>query len=196
MTLARTDALTAHFTAGELNASDPTASPGIVANCRRMAEYLEVVRAALGNRPIRVTSGYRSPDRNASVGGTSTSSHQDGLAADIVPANGRTMYDNYRALEAADLPPFDQIIYYPVQGHIHIGLGSKMRREVRIKAYEGPGGTPLLTAANVTQLPGYVADVVTSAVTNAAGSVAVATGGTSPLVVAGVVLLLLTLALA
>lgn len=162
--------LSPHFTAGELRANDPTANAGVVANCKRTAEFLEVVREVLGNAPIRVTSGYRPPEYNASVGGSSTSSHQDGLAADFVPLNGRSMYENYRALSAANLPAFDQVIYYPVQGHIHVGLGAAMRREVRIRTFEGPGGTPYLTETNVAQLPGYVADVVTGAVTSLAGA--------------------------
>lgn len=167
------DRLSPHFTAGELRANDPSANAGVVANCKRTAEFLEVVREALGGAPLQVTSGYRPPDYNASVGGSPTSSHQEGLAADVIPLNSATMYENYLALSGANLPAFDQIIYYPAQGHIHIGLGAALRREVRIKAYEGPGGTPYLTASNVSQLPGYVADLVTTAATNVAGQAAV-----------------------
>lgn len=189
--------LSPHFTAGELRADDPSANAGIVANCKRTAEFLEVVRHVLGDVPIRVTSGYRPPEYNASVGGSSTSSHQDGLAADIIPLSARTMYQNYLALEGANLPAFDQIIYYPAQGHIHIGLGPALRREVRIKAFEGPGGTPTLTAANVSQLPGYVADVIASAATQAAGQVAgaAATVVGAPVSLAPVVAVVVGLAL-
>ena len=190
--------LTAHFTAAELRADDPSASPGIVANCKRVAEFLEVIRAALGNSPIRVTSGYRSPAYNARVGGAPSSSHQTGLAADFVPLNSRTMYANYELLQSAGLPLFDQIIYYPVQGHIHIGLGAANRREIRIRTYEGPGGTPYLTASNLTLLPGYVADAVTAAVTTAAGAVTSAAVGSPSLASGGgpaVVLLLVALTL-
>lgn len=146
--------LTAHFTAGELRADDPTASAGIVANLHTVAQFLEYVRSALGV-PLRVTSGYRPPDRNAAVGGASTSSHMDGLAADILPIGGPSMYGAYLALQRAALPPFDQIIYYPVQGHIHVGLGTRMRREIRINISPDPGGTPLLSDALLARLPGF-----------------------------------------
>lgn len=167
-------ALSPHFTAGELRADLPSATAGIVANCKRTAEFLEVIREALGNVPLKVTSGYRPPDYNAAVGGVSTSSHQDGLAADFVPLGAATMFQNYQRLSSVGLPTFDQLIYYPVQGHIHIGLGAANRREVRIKLYEGAGGTPYLTAANLASLPGYVADAVTSVATNTVQSVSAA----------------------
>ena len=197
MSILASTKLSPHFTAGELHADDPSASAGVVANCKRVAEYLEVIRDALGAQPIRVTSGYRSPVHNAAVGGVSTSSHQDGLAADFVPLNGRTMYDNYRALQSAGLPSFDQLIYYPVQGHIHLGLGSAMRREVRIKLYEGAGGTPYLSDANLSSLPGFVADVVASVATNAAGSTAGAVSSAvgAPVSLAPVVAVVVGLAL-
>lgn len=39
---------------------------------------------------IRVTSGYRCPELNKAVGGVTTSLHQSGYAADLVPMNGKT----------------------------------------------------------------------------------------------------------
>lgn len=44
---------------------------------------LEELRAAIGNRVITVTSGYRCPSHNKAVGGAPTSKHLDGMAADI-----------------------------------------------------------------------------------------------------------------
>lgn len=166
MSLPSNALLTAHFTAGELRADLPGVPAGVVANLRRVAEYLEIVRATLDS-PLRVTSGYRPPAYNASVGGASSSSHMDGLAADVVPVrSGLTMYQAYRALSTASLPPFDQIIFYPVQGHIHVGLGSRMRREFRISFSSDPGGTPILAGGLIAQLPGYVSDAVTAVASN------------------------------
>ena len=45
---------------------------------------LETLRARLGGRPIRITSGYRCRRHNAAVGGHPTSEHMDGLATDVV----------------------------------------------------------------------------------------------------------------
>ena len=48
-----------------------------------------MVRAALRNNAIHVTSGYRSPRLNQMVGGSKNSMHTQGLAADILcPAFG------------------------------------------------------------------------------------------------------------
>ena len=44
---------------------------------------LEAIRSQLGNRPIRVTSGYRCPRYNALIGGVPNSQHILGNAADI-----------------------------------------------------------------------------------------------------------------
>ena len=45
---------------------------------------LETLRARLGGRPIRITSGYRCRRHNAAVGGHPTSEHMEGLATDVV----------------------------------------------------------------------------------------------------------------
>jgi len=45
---------------------------------------LESLRAKCGNEKISITSGYRCPSHNASVGGVSSSQHIQGTAADIV----------------------------------------------------------------------------------------------------------------
>lgn len=49
---------------------------------------LDPLRAAWGGGII-VTSGYRSVALNKAVGGSPSSAHRYGLAADIVPADGR-----------------------------------------------------------------------------------------------------------
>lgn len=51
---------------------------------RPLAEILEVLRAELGGRPIRVISGYRGPAYNAAIGGAEKSQHMEGRAADIM----------------------------------------------------------------------------------------------------------------
>lgn len=43
----------------------------------------------LGTPALRITSGYRCPRLNKAVGGSPTSAHVAGLAADIVPQNSR-----------------------------------------------------------------------------------------------------------
>ena len=47
-----------------------------------VAEMLEIIRAKFG--AVRVTSGFRGPAVNAAVGGSASSQHSKGEAADIV----------------------------------------------------------------------------------------------------------------
>lgn len=83
--------LTANFSLNELTQSetalrkglDNTPSEEVIANLKLLAEkVLQPVRDHYG-RGVKVNSGYRSPDVNASVGGSKTSDHCKGQAADI-----------------------------------------------------------------------------------------------------------------
>lgn len=56
---------------------------------RHLAWSLQAIREAFG-QPIRVNSGYRSPEHNAKVGGARNSQHLEALAADLAPASGKT----------------------------------------------------------------------------------------------------------
>ena len=51
-----------------------------------LAAGLEQVRVLLGNRPIRINSGYRCPALNRAVGGAASSAHMLGYAADFTCA--------------------------------------------------------------------------------------------------------------
>jgi hypothetical protein len=45
---------------------------------------LEKIRSLLGDKEIKITSGFRSKELNEKVGGSKTSAHMHGLAADFV----------------------------------------------------------------------------------------------------------------
>ncbi|WP_411056520.1 D-Ala-D-Ala carboxypeptidase family metallohydrolase [Streptomyces sp. E11-3] len=83
------DCTPAHFSYAELNRCNSTWSGGAVsaatakANARRTMWKLEALRHALGDQPIRVTSGFRSYSCNSAVGGASGSRHLYGDAADL-----------------------------------------------------------------------------------------------------------------
>ncbi len=96
-----------HFTISELTASatalrlglDNTPTPEHLANLEMLvAQLLDPLRddwtqfcdrQQLGTPAITVTSGYRGFRLNTAVGGSKTSAHCVGYAADLVPANGR-----------------------------------------------------------------------------------------------------------
>lgn len=53
-----------------------------IANLKRICVWLEVLRARAGG-PIRINSGYRSPQLNRKIGGVKNSNHLTGCAVDI-----------------------------------------------------------------------------------------------------------------
>jgi uncharacterized protein YcbK (DUF882 family) len=65
----------------------------------RLVKVLQHIRDALG-RPVKINSGYRTPAHNARVGGSRTSQHMIGTAADIV-SPGVSTVDLCRAAENA-----------------------------------------------------------------------------------------------
>jgi len=105
--------LTKHFTLDELTTTDHrefdnTPNETERANLVRLAGLLELVKVALGGKPIMVNSAFRSKKVNDAVGSKDTSQHRIGCAADIrVP--GVTPDQVVKAVIAAKLP-FDQII--------------------------------------------------------------------------------------
>lgn len=131
--------LSPHFHFSELTVSAAGERAGLrneplplhVANLKRLAEALEIVRWALGEKPITVLSGFRSPAINKAMGGANQSAHLDGLAADIIcPAFGAPR-QICELLVRTGLE-FDQLIDEGGRW-VHIGLANKMatpRREV------------------------------------------------------------------
>lgn len=119
--------LTKHFTLAELDQRG-AAKPEHIENLKRVAEALEVIRERVGV-PLIINSGYRSPQHNKAVGGSKTSDHMKGLAADF-RAKTYTPYELAMAAMHALLfgkIQHDQIIYYPNHGFVHLGLGARAR---------------------------------------------------------------------
>lgn len=128
--------LTPHFTLDELTFSEAairngvnnTPTPRVVENLQFLAENLEKVRALLGT-PMRITSGYRSEAVNAWVGGSLTSQHRFGLAADFVAPQFGSPYEVAQAILASEIQ-FDQLIH-EYGSWVHISF---VRREPRRQA--------------------------------------------------------------
>lgn len=75
--------LTANFVLEEFNCNDGTPVPErLIPNVQRLASNLQIIRNEIGE-PLRVISGYRTPEWNARVGGEKNSYHLKAMAADL-----------------------------------------------------------------------------------------------------------------
>lgn len=111
---------------------------------RETAFLLDALREKFG-KGIRVTSGYRSAAVNTAVGGSKTSAHRKGMAADIKPwkntkANMLALAKLCRQWVAAARSPIDQLIIYTPDGKdnenikwIHIGFSDNPRHQFFFK---------------------------------------------------------------
>jgi hypothetical protein len=88
---------------------------------------LQPLRDALG-KPISISSGYRSPDVNKAIGGSATSDHTRGQAADIEVAG---MSNKDLAEHIRDNLKFTQLILEfpsrndPSAGWVHVSYNAK-----------------------------------------------------------------------
>lgn len=132
--------LTEHFTLAELTVSSTAVRKGIsnqptdghLPNLIKVAEALEVVREHFG-RVIKVTSGYRSEALNKAVGGSKTSAHCSGLAADFTVEG----IENKLVCQWIEkfFPDFDQVIYeFGPEGWVHLGLSNGVGRKQSLTA--------------------------------------------------------------
>ena len=105
--------LSPHFTLEELTHTDHrefdnTPNDAEKNNLKRLADFLEQVKAVLGGKPIMVNSAFRCKQVNDAVGSKDTSQHRLGCAADIrVP--GMTPDEVVKAVIASGIG-YDQII--------------------------------------------------------------------------------------
>lgn len=114
-------------------------------NLRFLCIWLQALRDELG-QAVRITSGYRSLWLNKKIGGSKTSAHPNGLAADyhVTGMDNFTLVNRIRrAVKLGNLPPYDQLIlemYDPgTQGMyswIHTGVARERPRIQNLTAYK------------------------------------------------------------
>ena len=106
-----------YFTIAEMCKSETADRKGIDNRCKK--EHVENLKALIENvldplreeygKPIIVNSGFRSPALNKAVGGSASSDHMQGRAADITggsPAENKKLFNLVQSLGL----PFDQLI--------------------------------------------------------------------------------------
>lgn len=121
--------LTAHFALVEFYCRGQAPPTSAIPDIRRLcAEVLEPLRAAV-ERPIRITSGWRTPEHNTAIGGRRRSAHLLGWAADIKidPPEGKTSANVLMGAlwKMRDSMLFlDQAIGYDpgLGGHVHVAI--------------------------------------------------------------------------
>jgi len=84
--------------------------PELVDKLQDLRDYLD--------KPIKVTSGYRTPERNKAVGGVEGSYHLIGKAVDILVDSPEDVVRKY-----ANLSGFSYCKYYPNTKHFHLDIG-------------------------------------------------------------------------
>lgn len=132
-----------HFSISELTFSEtavrngidnrPT-DPIILANLEFLGNQLEKVRGVLGNKPMRITSGYRCDYLNELRNGALGSQHTKGMAVDFRCSGFGSPYEIALELSKwADRLRFDQLIL-EYDSWVHISFDpARSRREILTK---------------------------------------------------------------
>ena len=117
--------LTKNFTQREFKSRDGSKMPeDVLCNIKDLADNLQVLRDFLGE-PIRINSAYRSEAHNKAIGGSKTSQHLLGKAADIKVKDIETK-DLYLIIESliidgqmtdGGLGLYDTFVHYDIRGY-------------------------------------------------------------------------------
>lgn len=128
--------MTEHFTLSEFIRSETASRRGIDNNppghvlddIKRTLLMAEEIRKAIGNVPLIISSGYRSPMVNRAVGGSSSSQHCLGQAMDIIAPKFGTPWELAKKIIDSGIE-FDQLIY-EFGDWVHISKADYNRKQV------------------------------------------------------------------
>jgi len=119
---------------------DNTPGAGEIKNLENLCyEILEPLRAKF-DKPITITSGYRSPQLSEAIGSKSTSQHCKGMASDIEIFGIPNIQTAYWIQANCD---FDQLIleFYnpddPAGGWVHVSYNEKGSNRKQVLTYDG-----------------------------------------------------------
>ena len=96
--------------------------------------------------PIIITSGYRPPELNRLIGGSPSSQHLTGQAADI-RAVGKSPETVFRQLDRMLALPIDQLIF-EFRSWVHVSIADEPRRQM-LTAVRMDGETKYLPGLHV-----------------------------------------------
>ena len=115
-------------------ANEPT--PEIIENLRRLCQLvLEPLRVKLA-RPVVITSGYRSPALNRAIGGSPTSHHMQGRAADLI-VPGITPLAVCQAASQLKLPCVQIIHEFGRWTHLSVAISNERTQLLTAKLSQG-----------------------------------------------------------
>ena len=137
--------LSKHFTLEELTLSDyairndmdNTPDADVVLNLATLCKHVLEPLREIVKRPIQITSGYRSRFVNLGIGGSKTSQHIEGKAADIVVPN--MSIDELFDI-ASKFVEYDQVIH-EFGRWLHISYNGQANRKEVLWAVKENGKT-------------------------------------------------------
>lgn len=116
---------------------DMTPSDEVIESLQRLVTgCLQPLRDEVG-AGIFISSGFRPLELNIKIGGSDTSAHMRGDAADL-KVSGQTPFDTCELIVAMGLP-FDQVIH-EFGRWVHLGVADILRAE-QLTAYKKGGST-------------------------------------------------------
>jgi len=128
--------LSKNFTLEELTVTsvdaDNTPNETQIANLKRLVDnVLQPLRDIYG-KPIKINSGFRSIEVNKKVGGSLTSSHCNGEAADLDCEDNALLFSIIR-----EALPFDQVINENNYSWIHVSFREGKNRNQALEMKNG-----------------------------------------------------------